>query len=610
MLDLGGPAERGTPGVHYAASALADALRAEADRLGDDDERARAKAAWRRLAAVLLGESQRNDASIRALTAWTMHTRREALDHAIDRADADAAWLSAVLLTRLAADVPGSTGLLDTAIRDAVAPLVAEADGPGWFFREPGRPVRAAPIDERRAALLDEAGRAPAYAPSVGRARRLLDEAAAVLDPPGWVSGEAATRLERAWRDAAGGLFDPGHRGESAAVLERLAAWGDLLGTLDNGSRDAASVAARRAADAAIVDSPWLIGGDQEWTDALRLLTELLEPIGIEEKSLLPPLRPVWRRARLVLLGEGRRLREEIGRVLHAERPLTDPAVLARLDALRRARASARGVAALSGLIAFDEARPGAERMRTGIDRRFNPVARRLVDLAREADEPPGAAWSTLQQALVWADANRNWPGEAALRDGSAVGAEMARIAGEPAASILEAINTAREDWLLAWADGERVDDAGLDARRAALSLLADAGLLAPVLRGGRAMRANAWPGFEMSDGALRAVTTGFEAAAARAWADPGVATDVAERFAAARLIAVVTRAVPPDAGFAGSLGELVAGEPLGRACWGVRARGSIARVCRYAEEAGAGEHGVLGFVRSESLRALGELGR
>ncbi|HHN77772.1 MAG TPA: hypothetical protein ENK11_03725, partial [Phycisphaerales bacterium] len=445
-LDLSGPGGMEVPSVRAASSALADALRAEADRLGDTDVRARSKAAWRRLAAELLEETreQRQDASVRALAAWTMHARRLALDGAIDRADADAAWLTAMLLERLADDPPVSSGLLDTAIRDAVAPLGADADGPGWFPAEPGGAERAAgpvPIGARLVALLDEAERVRAYAPSVERARRLLGASAVVLEPPGWVSDEAATRLDRAWRGASEGFFEPGRRTDSVALLERLAAWGALLGALDDGSRDSASVGARRAVVGAIVERPGLLEGGPGWTDVLRTLTGLLQPIEIEENTLLPPLRPVWRRVRLDLLIRERRLRGELGRVLRAESPLTDPAVLSRLDALQRARASARGVAALSGLIAFDARRPGAERMRTGIDKRFNPVARRLIELAREADEPTGAAWASLEEVLVWADVNGHWPGEGALREGSAVGAEMSRIVGESVGSILETID-------------------------------------------------------------------------------------------------------------------------------------------------------------------------
>ncbi len=617
LLDLGGPPG---PGRCEHAGRVARELGAEADRLGGaGGERARAKAAWRRAAGVLLASASGDDgdSAERALIGWTMRARAGALDRAIDLADADGAWLSAVLFERLATETPESVGAVWNGVRDAVAPLGAGTEGPGWFvIRREGRAGRVPPGVARR---LDAA--AGAYASSAARAGRLLEESAAVLEPPGWVSDGAAGRLERAWREAAEGLFDPDLRDEAAAVLERLAAWGALLGVLDDGSRDAASVAARRAAVGAIVERPALLGGGGAWTDALRMLAELLRPIEIEESSLTTPLRAVWRRVRLDLLGSVRRQKEELGRVLRTDRPTTDPAVLALVGVLRRCRAAAEGVGAMNSLIAFDPDRPGSRRMRTGIDRRFDPVARRLIELARAAngeDADSRAARAALEDVLIWSGMNRRWPGEDALRAGSAEGGEIERIAGEDAASILDAIDGTRSAWLLAWAEGARDADldAGIEARRGAMSLLADAALLAPALRGARTLRANAWPGFEMSPAALRAVAGSIGADAARAWKNPAAARALLEKQTPGRLVAAVERAVgsEPGAGGAvetrGPLSDLAAGAPIGGVCWGAGARGSIACVCVLAEEAGAGGDGFVESARVRASAALDALAR
>lgn len=592
----------------------ARALRAEAERLGRmGDARARAKAAWRKAAALLASVSgEDGDAAERGLLGLTMLSRRSALDDAIDHADEDRAWLAAVLFERLADEPSISAASAWNAVRDAVSVLGVGNEGPGWFLVKRERPLGDIPAEVSRALE----GADGVYASSVARAKRLLGVSAVVLGPPGWVSDEAAARLAGVWRDAAAGLFEPERRADSVAVLERLAAWGALLKALDDGSRDSASVGARRAAVGAIVEKPGLLGGGAEWTDSLRMLAGLLRPIDLDEKSLLRPLRPVWRRVRLELLGAVRRQKEDLGRVLGVERPMTDPAVLSRVGVLRRARASALGIGALESLIAFNPDRPGAGRMRSGIDRRFGPVAARLIELARGSD---AASLSALQDVLVWAGRNRVWPGENDLRTGSSTGREIERLTGEKAGAVLDEIDRARSAWLMSWANpSEKSEKEASDAargdvvraKRAALALLADAALLAPVRRGERGLRANAWPGFEMSRAVFLVLTETIEADAARSWRTPGVAAAMLEKHSAGRLIAAVERAVLDASGRdpTGRLSDLAAGSPIDSLCWGSRARVPIAWVCLSATDAGAGAN--VDDVKARAQVALDALGR
>ncbi|USO00287.1 MAG: hypothetical protein H6810_06415 [Phycisphaeraceae bacterium] len=630
LLDLTGPSVP-KPGDGRAALTLAASLGRDADAMVGD-EHARAKAAWRRFAAALLEAAEKvgPEASEMALSARTLAARGGELDAMIDGADADAAWTVRVALERLAARVPTDQRSLDTTLRDAVAPLIAESKGasPGWFMIEPAPPAGAAIAGDSLGRLLTPAETDPAYAASVARIRRLVGEAS--FEPNAWISSAVAERLTATRSDALAGLADPASQADAIARLERLAAWARLLAVLDDGSRDAATVSARRAIDEALANDPGLLAGGADRTRALRTVAGLLDDAALleSEDGLTQTLRPAWRVAELRRLDSRRQQLLDIARVITSPRPLTDPAVLARFADVRRSRTALQGLATLSEILTGGADHTGA---RPPIEPRYKAVGDRLIDLARALDrrDDTDAASGLLESLADWAERHGEWPGETALRAGGPVSAEMARVAGVDASVIVAAVDRARAAWLVAWIGAKdpgdlAVADAWMEDWRRTLGLLFDAATLAPAARGERAPAANAWPGFELSLRALRAVTEGMEDAARSMWEatrDRSPESNTAQafdRFAPARLAAAVEREITgrvphPDPGFAGGVGwaegELAAGAPIESICWGVRVRDAIAAACRYAEEAAARDDWVMAYVRARASEALAGIG-
>lgn len=633
LLDLSGPGAP-EPGEGRAALALADSLDRDARAFAaEGTETSRAKSAWRRLAVNLLRSAEQigPDASTKAFTARTLAARGDALDALIGGASSDEAWLSAAAFERLAAAVPAGQHGLDLALRDAIAPLLepgGRTPNSGWFLIGATPPAASGiggvvpPAVDELDRLLTDVGAHPAYAASVSRTRRLLAEASGVCSPPAWLSGEAGDRLERAWHDSRAGLLDRSTRREAVGCLERLAAWRGLLASLDDGGRDAAVVAARRAAEASLVTDEAMLDAGTGRTRALRTVSALLDDMWAAplEAGLTPALRPAWARLSLRRLDARRRQMLDLGRVLGSPGPLTDPAVLSRFDACCRSDSALRGIAILSGVLT------GVSPLDSGVgpppvDQVHRPVADRLIELARELDrdDDTGAASAMIESLAAWALRHGVWPGEVELIRGGPLPDEMARIAGADRAAIVASINGARRAWLGAWVRASSpadLADAGdrMDSKRGSMSMLYDAATLAPTLRGDRPLGANDWPGFELSTRALRAIAGGLEREARAAWeaeGEPGSHSSVPDRFAPARLVATIERAAPaasahPDPGWAAF--ELTAGAPVESLCWGVRTRDTIARFCRYAEEDAAGEDWLTPYLRALAAEALDEI--
>ncbi len=623
-LELGAPPEP-PPGQSRALLALVDQLADEASRLGSADERARARAALRTLAVSIApgAASPPERAFAAALLARTIAARRADLDALIARAAPEDAWLAAALLERLAASPPERPGDLERRLRDALAPLaraVEGSPGPGWVPIEPGPRATPGEVPTPLAAPLARALDHPAYAPSANRVLALLTQATSPL--PAFLTPQARANLDAALENLAADLLNETARTEAIGRLERLAAWHALLGQLVEDSRDQALASARQRVNAHLASGAGL-DDDPGPTRALRAAAELLDdrPFERVEQGLAAPHRPVRGRLGLRRHDYRRRLLEDLDRLLATPRPLTDPAVLARFDACRRAADALTALGTLSRTLTGVDPR-SVDGPRPRLAPEYDALARRLLELARglERDDDADESSALVEALAAWSSRHAEWPGEAALRAGDApLAAEMTRLAGAAPEAILREIDRARARWLAAWvgapsASQLRDADATAEAERPAFALLHDAATLAPILRGESPLRANEWPALELSPAALTRLCEDLEPHAREAWNTlaQGRPPSPPSAHAPARLIAAVERrlaAFPPTNATRAAFDELAAGAPVDTLTWGLAARDAIARFCALAEDAASGDATLLSAAGSHAAEALILLG-
>ncbi|HRQ72708.1 MAG TPA: hypothetical protein PLU35_06745, partial [Phycisphaerales bacterium] len=639
-LDLGG-VRVPEPGEGKAALAVASLMEEQARTIEARDTSAagRVRSAARRLAAALIrsGEEAGERGSVRVVTGRTLAVGMADLDLLLTNQTALAEpTLHAVAdeLAFLGAAVPPDDNELDRSIRDAFAPLTMLAGAPGgavgcFVEGERGLPEGATlggladALDALAAGgpLSEDAARAvgglserirlaaqwPAYARSAGAvAAGVLEAHVAVESLPAWVTREARERMRGERDRAIMALMNASLAPSAMASLRDLRTLASIAARLD--AIDAARSGSRQAREAwlrlVVADandvrragaSPARIGAAM---DRALLLVEARAALP-DESAVARQVRPALRAlADAARDGEPRVLSVLAG-VLEQPDPLTDPAIVAALNAQQRAVDDARMLVALNRLLCEwvgagapgDAPAPETEpRTREPAPvRAMLPLAERVrvlgVELGRAASRD--GALAELRTLAETAPLLFDVPGLAELTaDPNERGWRDAT--GGRGDEIVRAAAAARAAWVESALSDRLADRRGADTERlrtlaATLAVQRDAASYLRLIASPAPMpgAAQSWPGWEMSARGLAALgprvrtEAASRALALRDEAPGALLAGRLERLAAAR--GVGTRR--------GLLHEVALGPPR-EGSWLADRRGALAAVCRYAEEA------------------------
>ncbi|MEM7623543.1 MAG: hypothetical protein AAF235_10125, partial [Planctomycetota bacterium] len=413
LLNLGGgPAIE--PGEATGALAQADALEAGV-READKGSRALSLAlAKDRLAAALLRDANRRGASgsTRALIARTL------MNDAADTSPATPAAqrVAAFLVAGLAEDLPADDETLWLRLQDAFAPItrtLPAQPAAGWFeagglhmaeAADDGAastdPLAALPAAVRE--LLAQAENHAGYSPAATRLQTRLANAMLAIDTPSWLGPAVGARIRDEFDATAETIAErisgqtlevpsangaaPGTTGgtpDPINQLERLSAMARLYAPLT----DVSPVPARRAAQAAFIDLMTRSEGNPGEAiaplAAAHRLTSLLDESTErrDESRVLRQLRPGYRLILLDLRASADRVAGGIADALRAERPLTDPAVLALLAERTAALTRLRDFEDMSRILSED---PDASTPR--VADQYERLADRMLIVARGLD--------------------------------------------------------------------------------------------------------------------------------------------------------------------------------------------------------------------------------
>lgn len=652
-LDLGG-VRVPEPGEGRAALAVAALMEEQARTIDgrDTSASARVRAGARRLAAALIrsGEEAGERGSVRVLVGRTMAGRIGDLDSLLtDRAALAEPTLHAVAdeLALLVAAVPPDDNEMDRAIRDAFAPLTTPAGAPGaaagWFV-EGERGLPDAVALGRLADALDAvsgggtlaertrlASGWAAYARSAEAAAvAALDAHAAVESLPAWVTREARDRL-RADLDRAMVALESGALAPSAmASLRDLRTLASIAGRLD--AIDAARPGSRQAREA------WLRLALADASDARRVGASPAR-IGaamdralslVEARAALPDETAVARQVRPALRSLSDAAREGEPRVLavlasalEQPDPLTDPAIVAALNAQQRAIDDVRMLASLNRLLcewagsgAPGEAPVPETEPRTREPtpvRAMLPLAERVrvlgVDLSRPASrEGALAELRTLGEA---APLLFDIPGLAELAGDPGERGWHEATGGRGEAIVRDAA-AARAAWVESASSDRHADRRGADTERlrtlaATLAAQRDAASYLRLVASSSPMPgvAQSWPGWEVS-------SRGLVALGARVRADAPTRAVALRDDAPGALLAGRLERLGAARGLGARrdlLHEVALGPPLAGS-WLADRRGALASVCRYAEEAAHAAAGNEAGRAEELLRYVNDRAR
>lgn len=586
-------------------------------------------AAMLRMARDLLATGERlgEAGSAHVVAGRTLWHHREAVRSLVTDVSMADAFLHAAR-----EPVPEDGTELDRYLRDtfaAVAGGLRPKHPAGWLTAEPVDPALASPLAgsigaweelgvpedaagalRRLDALCEEASGWSAYAASAERIRRDVRLAGGVLslEAPS-LSAEARSSVGYAFDrvcleaddDLAGAL-------EAFRTLGLIASTIRALGALPPSDRGVAYQAA-----SAIIERSGATGADTDRCfraarDALALFESRSE-IG-DEKTVVRQLRPAWRALDRRLDRIAGQTAGLLPRLLSDPGAMGDPAVLAQLARHRAAIDDMRLVQRSSDVLTrlLDGSPAGVEpRGEPVVARPWNGPARQLLSLgqalgSQASDE---AAVDALRFACERIDRYASIPGEQSLRAAVAGGSPSPwdRLSGNRHADLLAAIERQRELWIADLADNPAADSPLLEALTDAcvglhlLVALADA--LDRLPGDGRTSPGaiQAWPGFELSTGAWRALLDASQPVIAGAIEAALNGRDLQamdqllllrERHAVALLVAHLEReAIARGLSRAeedSPVFQFIAGA-IGPGCWLASSRADIASVCRYVEE-------------------------
>lgn len=489
--------------------------------------------------------------------------------------------------------------------------------------------------------------------------RTLVAQAAQLLvAAPRWLTPKGANAAAALFDDAARRLPapDPGVRANARADLCRLALLADSLGRIDKADVTARDARSLRALGVELAEgfSPGSSASD-DVIGALRRTLLLVREYDAarwhENKRVVREVRPLWRSAAT----RARAARDALIATVTSLKPtaaaLSDPAVLSAMSELRRSLDDALDACVISEWLVGSPA-PGVsgihvwsaqpaessgQKSREPVTRRDDRTRRqagvRLLAIGQDREKESG-----VEHVRELGAALRSWmpiSGEDELRAAlaaprSAGGERWRRFTGGAAGDIASAIDQARDEWLRAWAGVKEqpakgapqpeIDLTRIDHLRRLVEILS-ATAAVEQLAADRSRGLRAWPGFEISDAALKALLAALESDLKRAggFVTAGAYAELDQALVVLRPHATVATTLAQLHREASAVGltagwpvaDLVArpaafptlGEDLTPGVWRARDRESIAILCRAVEE-------FAGAARSDRDRAAAMIRR
>ncbi len=641
-LDLRPPASAPAPGSGLGAPALAQAMRLEAQRIAREspDDAGAARAAMRSLAADLLesGEAMGETGSIRVVLARTIVRGLDELDASIGALAGDDADARAVALRLLASDCDGARAALKNAtadpwraVRDSLSvlsraanatptgwPEASDADKPegdvpgvesirGTLSKIPGVSADARAAAEPALALIAEVDDHSPSWPAARHLRRAIARSAEVLaNRPAWLPDAPASAAGGALLFAIPRLASATDRDAALLLVDRLAAWSELVRA---GARLGADAAAGKARSSLAEIVPTATSGATlEHLRRARSLLEPVTPVLIDEKGLARQYRPAWRAlVQSLRAGEGPLL-VVLPDAIRTPDSIADPALLTPLGAQRRALEDLRLLERFARLSA---APPGKGAAEPQVTAPYARLADRVLKIGQELARPDRAPEATLALRTLLESLDRflTMPGEPSLQSALALGAgdpdraAWDALTGGRTGALRSEIIARRDAWLETLRKGGTPapeDIARLDALRELLGTL-DA--LAPAVPAKDRAPTPAlaamqgWGAWELGVEARLAIAEGIAKEAAEATrltlegdapASASALKRLRERHAPALLMGRLAHEHHAHAGDRGAgtiLGEIGFGGPVRGESWLGEQAGTIAEVCRYAEE-------------------------
>lgn len=620
LLDLGAAPKPPAAGQGAGAIALADELRDQGQSLANrPDDREHARAAARMLARTLLtsGESMGPDGSMRIVLGRTLARGLPEIDRAIGALEGETGAAQASLL---ATDLTAAARSLDDPkadpwreTRDGFALLsrgLKPDDRTGWIDES----LKA---DEPLAGEIDRWSSALSFSAVDREALVQLDALATA--GVGWPAYHAAAvHLRRAAREACDGMSslpEPTRSGaldqfkaalhlpaeqRAAAFMQlrriaRLAALALRVQSLD----DAPAIKRLRTelARALSEPAPTDAAAESARLAALERTLALLHPKLPDERTIVRQLRPAWRVLAAALRPTEQKLVQALPEVLTRADAATDPGITSAIAAQRRA------VQDIDLLLNLNTAMADQGTGEPGLNGLWKLAADRAFKLGQDLAKPTAhdEALAGLRELASQTQDFNELPGEAELKAASRTDpSAWSVLTGGQTQPLLAEIAGRRGTWLSGWDRNgfaaAPAEVARLRALRDLMAALDDAAAITPASGDFTPQFAalNAWPGFELSTGALAALTAGLREQTVEATRlitagdAPGCAkiTDrIRTDYAAALLIGrlareAADRKVPVPAP---TLLEAAAGGPVEGLSW--QSGGRLAELCRYAEE-------------------------
>lgn len=656
MLDLGERPAR--PDSSVAATALRDRLDSEIATHLQRHSRDLARQAVRSLARHLVqrGLDARDRGAIHLLLAQTLALDLQSLDEIIN----DPSLISDAEISLLLHDLditdrdlsiePADLDrLLNDVFAQVLANLPATHSAHAWLEPPPVDPadaltdawldeiVRLGVSEEGAAGVLvirddlRDALRWTAYAPAASRIARTIQGAVGVLDPAyAWIT---PVYREAMLRDLDQSLQDLALDYKRADALRSLERWRIAARAFELADQLPAGPYARQAQDALVMvassTNADLPGPRRRMADFTRVLALLQDGESLPgEDALVRPFRPIHRVASDELDRSSERLVRSLATILERDDAMTNPGVLAAISAHRSAVEDLRAIVIISDAFTDPALGPGMIR----VDRRL--LADQLMRTLRTTEDPQIALGVTRDMAAQLERYER-LPGEAALRDavtragaGTLTGVAQiwADATGFRQNELLAMIERERQAWWAQWSRDFEIQDHPtefhtLDALRMLVETIAwaqivNAAAFSAAPNGPVDTPLQAWPGFEMSADALKAIAPApgiFSEAARLVVADrPGDAMDELRAIIDQHPAFIAVARLELEAARRGAtrptvLHELGTGGPPpawhADQAWMADRRFEIAELCRYAEELAALES-LNDRARAETVRA------
>ena len=588
-----------------------------------------AELGMRRLALVLIntGDEMGPPGSRHVLAGMTLARHLGEIDQWLRSAPDESFDASLVYfnedMDELRDDVPRTRDEVRRFLRDRLAILLiaepASLDGVGWVLEDATPTIDLATLGGERPQLseacnesldallarLDDASTRAPYFRSAIVVRSALTRAANVLAlEPRWLEPDARSKLVEQFELAVAQLDGSGI---GLARLERLAAFAGVIDSADAMTSTRHQNEIRAAIAKAILYAPDDPHQQLASLDAAQRALQLLASEGelSDERTILRELRPLRRRLERRMRVTADELAARIPDIISTPGAMVDPGVLAQINARRSVLEDARSLERITATLSQEgeegrEPRPGDEHQR---------LVSALLRITRNANpsDPDDRPTRIFRAFVTQLELVRVSPSERIVLDppdDDPVGRELTHLLGDQKDRLRVLIEQERAGWISAWESDDPVASGAAHASRLAqidrvLSCAVDVATLRALREHPRTL--NAWPGWELSDEAVRRLADPFEDrtlfVTRRLLTESAtVVAPLIDRLESehpdARLIALMARraherGITTAATGAPVLYELGVSCPDGYAWLGAHEE-DLARFCRYGEELSA----------------------